>query len=89
MALNIKNREVERLAKEVAELARETKTQAIRIALEDRKAKLEAEQPPKKTRGLREYLEKHIWPTIPAELRGKGISKEEREEILGYGPDGY
>jgi antitoxin VapB len=89
MALNIKNPEVERLAKEVAEMARETKTQAIRTALEERKAKLEAEQPRKQTRGLREYLEKHIWPSIPVELRGKGISKEEREEILGYGPDGY
>ena len=88
MALNIKNREVELLAKEVAEMAQETKTQAIRTALQERKAKLEAEQP-RRTRGLREYLEKHIWPNIPPELRGKGISKEEREEILGYGPDGY
>ena len=83
MALNIKNREVERLAKEVAEMARETKTQAIRTALEERKAKLEAEQPRKKTRGMREYLEKYIWPTIPAELRGKGISKDEWEDLMG------
>jgi antitoxin VapB len=89
MALNIKNPEVERLATEVAEMARETKTQAIRRALEDRKAKLEAEMLPLgKRRGVREYLEKYIWPTIPPEIRGKGISKEEREEILGYGPDG-
>ena len=88
MALNIKNPEVERLATEVAEMARETKTQAIRRALEDRKAKLEAEQSHPARRGMREYLEKYIWPTIPPEIRGKGISKEEREEILGYGPDG-
>ena len=90
MALNIKNPEVERLASEVAEMARETKTQAIRRALEDRKAKLEAERllQPTARRGMREYLEKYIWPTIPPEIRGKGISKEEREEILGYGPDG-
>jgi antitoxin VapB len=91
MALNIKNREVERLAKEVAEMARETKTQAIRIALEDRKAKLAAEAPRARLRGkdLRDWLEKNIWSTLPPDLRGKGISKEEREEILGYGPDGY
>ncbi len=91
MALNIKNPEVERLAKEVAELARETKTQAIRRALEDRKAKLEAEAPRGRLRGkdLRDWLEKNIWSTLPPELRGRGISKEEREEILGYGPDGY
>lgn len=34
------------------------------------------------------YLEEEVWPEIPAELREKGISKEEREEILGYGPEG-
>ena len=37
MALNIKNTEVERLAAEVAELSQETKTEAIRRALEERK----------------------------------------------------
>ncbi len=40
MALNIKNARVERLATEVAQMARETKTEAIRRALEDRKARL-------------------------------------------------
>lgn len=34
------------------------------------------------------YLEEEVWPTLPAELRERGISKEEREEILGYGPEG-
>jgi antitoxin VapB len=87
MALNIKNPEVERLATEVAEMARETKTQAIRRALEDRKAKLELNAPPKR-RGVREALEKYIWPYISPDVRGKKISKDEREEILGYGPDG-
>ncbi|HLW75842.1 MAG TPA: type II toxin-antitoxin system VapB family antitoxin [Bryobacteraceae bacterium] len=87
MALNIKNREVERLAAEVAAMTHETKTQAIRRALEDRKAKLEADKPPRR-RDIRAALEKYIWPYIPAEVRGKKITKEEREEILGYGPDG-
>ena len=88
MALNIKNPEVERLAREVAEMARETKTQAIRRALEDRKAKLVELNAPPKRRGVREALEKYIWPYISPDARGKKISKEEREEILGYGPDG-
>ena len=43
MALNIKNPEVERLATEVAQLARETKTEAIRRALEERKARSEGQ----------------------------------------------
>ncbi len=32
-------------------------------------------------------LENEVWPKVPAELR-QGISKQEREEILGYGPEG-
>ncbi len=34
------------------------------------------------------FLEEEIWPYIPAELRGKSVSKAEIEEILGLGPDG-
>jgi antitoxin VapB len=40
MGLNIKNPEVERLAAEVARLAKESKTEAIRQALADRKQRL-------------------------------------------------
>lgn len=89
MALNIKNREVERLATEVAEMARETKTEAIRRALEERKLRLSAYRRPRKTKEeLIQFFEREIWPQIPPDLLGKSISKEEREEILGYGPNG-
>jgi antitoxin VapB len=37
---------------------------------------------------LRRYLEEEVWPNIPPDVRGKTITKEEEEEILGYGPDG-
>jgi antitoxin VapB len=37
---------------------------------------------------LQWFLEEEIWPLIPAETRGKPITKEEVEEILGFGPDG-
>jgi hypothetical protein len=40
MALNIKNREVERLANEAGRLAGETKTETLRRALEERLARL-------------------------------------------------
>jgi antitoxin VapB len=36
----------------------------------------------------RRFLEEEVWPNIPPDLRGKKLTKEEREEILGYGPDG-
>jgi antitoxin VapB len=90
MALNIKDPEIERLATEVAQLAKETKTEAIRRALEERKARLKA-GPSREQRYRRtmEYLEREVWPHIPPELRGKTITKQEREEILGIGPNGY
>jgi hypothetical protein len=28
-----------------------------------------------------------VWPQVPVELRG-GLTKRERELILGYGPEG-
>lgn len=34
---------------------------------------------------LERFLEERVWPRIPAELLGKGVSKREREEILGSG----
>lgn len=88
MALNIKNREVEQLASEIAERTGETKTETILRALKQRKQTLDVETKKKKRNVLR-YLERHIWPFIPPEVRGKTITKEEREEMLGYGPDGF
>ena len=90
MALNIKNPEVERLATEVAQLAKETKTEAIRRALEERKARLKI-SPSREERYRRtmEFLRTEVWPNIPPEDRGKVMTKEEEEEILGIGPNGY
>src|ERR1700719_1367957 len=60
MALNIKNPQVEELAAEVAQMAAETKTEAIRRALIERKQRLQARggglQP---KRSIVEYLEQH------------------------------
>ena len=92
MALNIKNPEVERLATEVAQLARETKTEAIRRALEERKVRLVVrakKTPEERVREITEYFKREVWPLIPPEFRGKPITKEEQEEILGIGPNGY
>lgn len=89
MALNIKNPDVERLAAEVASLARETKTEAIRRALAERKQRLLLRQTdtPKYDRLMR-LLQERIWPEIPARVRGTRLSKQQKEEILGYGPGG-
>lgn len=90
MALNIKNQEVERLATEVARMARETKTEAIRRALQDRKNRLASQAgSADRVERLRAFLEREVWPYVPDSVRGKKMSKREREEILGIGPHGY
>ncbi|MCC6363717.1 MAG: type II toxin-antitoxin system VapB family antitoxin [Bryobacterales bacterium] len=87
MALHIQDPEVERLAEEVAALARETRDEAVRKALEERKVRLETKGESKAVR-LEHFLRTEVWPTIPSGVRGKRISKEEEEEILGFGPNG-
>jgi antitoxin VapB len=90
MALNIKNADVERLAGEVADLAHETKTEAIRRALVERRARLQARTgKPGGRKSLREYLEQNVWPLMPAGELGRVLSREEEDQILGYGPEGY
>ena len=89
MGLNIKNTEVERLAGEVAAMAGETKTQAIRLALEERKARLLGERD---AHGAHEdilaFLRREIWPHIPAGQHGRRLTQDEEDEILGFGPGG-
>ena len=92
MALNIKDPEAEKLAAEVAELAGETKTGAVRQALRERRDRLRLESggPEKPYGEMRRWLETEIWPQIPAELKGRPpMTKAEVEEILGIGPEGY
>jgi antitoxin VapB len=90
MALNIKDPVAEGLAAEVAALAGETKTGAIRVALAERRERLLAERAAgERAARIRQVLEDEIWPLIPPELLDRQpLSKDERDEILGYGPEG-
>lgn len=89
MALNLKNPEVERLVEEVSRLTGESKTEAVRKALEERKERLAMHvvKPDQYEEAIR-WLETEVWSKIPPEHLGKRFTKEEEEEILGYGPDG-
>lgn len=91
MALNIKNPETERLAAEVAELAGESKTTAVTVALRERRDRLaRAESLEERQARIRRVLEEEIWPLVPPEVLGRPpLTKAEREEILGIGPEGY
>ena len=64
MCLYIKNREVEMLAGEVATMVRETKTEAIRQALLNRRARLRGRSGTSLREGdLMRYL-KNVWPFV-------------------------
>lgn len=89
MALNIKNQDVERLVEQVVQVTGESKTEAVRRALEERMQRLSLQ-----VTGDRDwdrliaFLEDEIWAQIPPELLGTTISKAEEEQILGYGEFG-
>lgn len=85
MALNIKNNEVEHLAEELARLTKTSKTEAIRLALLERRERVSALAPTQdRERRLRQFLELRVWPTIPPKAR-KRWSKDEEDAALGYG----
>jgi len=88
MALNIKNADVERLAAEVARLTGESKTEAIRRALDDRRQRLrQLSTADRRTRVLR-FLEKKVWPSLAKGQLGRRLSRVDEDDILGYGPGG-
>jgi antitoxin VapB len=89
MALNIKNQEAERLAAEVARMTGESKTEAIRRALAERRQRLayRVSSDDREARALR-FLEREVWPHIPDDQLGRRLSRDEEDEILGYGPAG-
>ena len=89
MALNITSPEIEELVATVVAMTGEDPTEAVRKALLERRDRLALQF----TRGERgsaflRYLEEEVWPKIPAGQLGRRLSREEEDEILGYGPEG-
>ena len=89
MALNIKDRATELLAAEVAALAGESKTRAVKVALQERRARLAVRGRAHDHRAdLVRFLETEVWPQVPRKTLGRRTSKRECERILGFGPHG-
>ncbi len=88
MPLNIKNAAVERLAADVARLTGESKTEAIRRALDERRRRLKGPSAEQRRARILRFLEKKVWPTLPAGERGRRLTRAEEDDILGYGPAG-
>jgi antitoxin VapB len=77
--------EVERLAAELARLANTSKTEAIRIALPERRERTAALVTGSgREERLRHFLESCVWPTIPPEA-SRPWTREEEDAALGYG----
>lgn len=77
MALNIRNKETERLAEAVARLAGETKTEAVRLALRDRLERLRRDRSARRLADELDDIARHC-AALPV--------KDTRmpDEILGY-----
>ena len=89
MALNIKNPQVERMVKEISDLTGETKTEAVRKAVEERRRQLKYRvQDGDKVQRFRRFLQQEVWPLVPAKQRRKKLTRKEEEAILGYGKEG-
>ncbi len=87
MALNLKNVEVEALAEELATLTGTTKTEAIRQALLEQKQRLLATRGRDPKISAMRFLEDRVWPNLPPGA-SRTLTRDEEEQILGYGPDG-
>ena len=88
MGLNIKNLEVERLANEISMATGESKTEAIRVALLQRKERLALPSVGERWSRIKESLEREVWSKLPPGVIGKGIPQAEQDDVLGFGPDG-
>jgi antitoxin VapB len=89
MALNIKNPQVERLVEEIARITGESKTEAIRQALMERRARLRFRIAPERSEArVRKFLVREVWSRVPSDQVGRAPTRAEREDILGYGGEG-
>lgn len=69
-------------------LTGESKTEAVRKALLERKDRLSLQAAEPRAQRLLRFVEQDVWPQIPEHLLGQGISQEEQDEMLGFGPGG-
>lgn len=89
MSLNIKNQEVVDLIDDVVRLTGESKTEAVRRALEERRARLAYRYAASdRAARLARFLQTEVWPVVPADQLGVVLTRAQEDQILGYGPDG-
>jgi antitoxin VapB len=89
MTININNMNVEKLLDEITQITGESRTEAVRKALEERRHRLTRQTAMTRgDAGLLAFLQEEVWPQIPSAHLGVRLTKEEEEQILGYGEQG-
>ena len=86
--VNLDSEEVDRLAAEVAALTNESKTEAVRRALLERKARLTSSPGYQKRSQRAASVLAAFRADLPQELLGKPLSRREEDDVLGFGPGG-
>jgi len=79
MALHIEDAQIEALARALSEREGVPVEDVVRDSLQARQSQAVSDR---RTRILK-ALHEEIWPTIPAELRRKPISKADEEALIG------
>ena len=89
MAGRVTVAEVEELVAALATMTGESKTEAVRRALAERRERLSLQSARRRRgSGFLRYLEEEVWPKAPPDQLGRRLSREEEDEILGFGPEG-
>jgi hypothetical protein len=79
MPITIDDPELERLIQEIAAELQLNEAEALTSIIHDHADYL------KRRGAVMNWLQNDVWPKIPAEVRGKRITREEKAELLGYG----
>ena len=85
MAIYIKNQDVEAILDEIIAETGESKTEAVRKALEERRQRLSMiSGGANDEERFLAFLQDEVWSKMPADVLGTSLSKAEKEDILGY-----
>ena len=63
----------------------EPKAEAARQAPVEQEARVQARD---RKESLIEFMEREVWPNMPPSELGRTLTREEEDEILGFGSDG-
>lgn len=82
------------MATEIAKRTGTSEEEAVRQALREKRERLRRQparrRRPRTLEGMQAMMEREIWSQIPDELLGgPPMTKDEKEELLGYGPEGF